>query len=159
MIWREFETAAPELAALGRRRFEATNVALLGTLRRDGSPRISPVGPHLVLGHLLFGVMRSQKEADLARDSRCVLHSSVSQVNGSEGEFKLFGRALPVTDPALLGGDYEAWWKEYPPDRSSVFSLDIEAAVFIAWDAANGRYEATRWSASEGLLQRAESYP
>src|SRR6184192_3641808 len=72
MIWREFEDAVPELARLGRRRFEATRVALLGTLRKDGSPRISPIEPYLVLDHLLLGMLsRSHKALDLMVDPSC----------------------------------------------------------------------------------------
>jgi len=55
--WQEFETAAPEIAKLGGRRIEVMRVAFLGTLRRDGSPRISPVEPYLSQGQLLFGAM------------------------------------------------------------------------------------------------------
>ncbi len=51
--------------------------------------------------------MRSQKTHDLLRDARCVLHSSVSDINGSEGEFKLYGRAVQVDD-RVREGDYEA---------------------------------------------------
>jgi hypothetical protein len=84
MIWAEFEGAAPEIARLGRERFVRAGVALLGTLRRDGSPRISPVEPHFVSGHLLFAAMSwSVKARDLARDPRCVLHSAVSDPDAS----------------------------------------------------------------------------
>jgi predicted pyridoxine 5'-phosphate oxidase superfamily flavin-nucleotide-binding protein len=66
MIWRDLEAAAPEIARLGRERFERARVALLGTLRKDGSPRISPVEPYLTQGHLLFGTMSwSLKTRDL----------------------------------------------------------------------------------------------
>jgi len=43
--YRDVEQGAPELARLGRARLDATRLAMLGTLRRDGSPRISPVEP------------------------------------------------------------------------------------------------------------------
>lgn len=159
MKWSDFEAAAPELAALGRERFERTGVALLGTLRRDGSPRINPVEPHLVLGHLLFGVMRSRKGADLERDPRCTLHSSVSDPNGSEGEFKLLGRAVLLTDPQVRDGEYEAWWKEFPADRAHVYSLDVESAAFISWNAESNTYEVLQWSTGAGLKRRSASYP
>jgi hypothetical protein len=57
MIWRDLEAAAPELARLGAERLDAPGFALLGTLRRSGAPRISPVEPFLAAGHLLFGLM------------------------------------------------------------------------------------------------------
>jgi hypothetical protein len=43
MIWEEFKCDAQELAALGEERFERTGLVLLGTLRKDGWPRINPV--------------------------------------------------------------------------------------------------------------------
>jgi hypothetical protein len=42
VTWGALEAAAPEIARLGRERLHAAGVALLGTLRRDGSPRITP---------------------------------------------------------------------------------------------------------------------
>ena len=73
---------------------DATRVALLGTLRRDGSPRISPIEPYLAGGQLLIGAMAwSQKVADLRRDPRYVLHSAVTGPDSGEGELKLYGQA------------------------------------------------------------------
>lgn len=159
MNWAEFESAAPEMAQLGRARFAATGVALLGTLRRDGSPRISPVEPVFAMGHLLLGVMNSAKGGDLEHDPRCVLHSSVSDPNGSEGEFKLNGRAVLVEDPALRNGDYEAWWKSFPAESSSVYSLDIESAALVSWNFESMSYSVTRWSPSKGVTQTTANYP
>jgi hypothetical protein len=159
MIWHEFENVAPELAELGRRRFEATHVALLGTIRKDGSPRISPVEPYLVLDYLLLGMLAgSHKALDLSRDPRCTLHSSVSDVNGSEGEFKLGGRAVLVTDPALLHGDYEAWWTAKDASPSRVFSVDIASAAHIAWDIKKGEMTVKRWSPESGIESTVQGY-
>ena len=79
MNWYELERAAPLIAQLGRQRLDQAHVALLGTLRRDGSPRISPVEPYLTQGQLVFGAMSwSLKTRDLSQDPRCVLHSAIS---------------------------------------------------------------------------------
>jgi hypothetical protein len=52
---------------------EACRVALLGTLRPDGSPRVSPVEPYFAGGELVLGVMAwSGKARDLRRDPRGV---------------------------------------------------------------------------------------
>ena len=45
--WRIFETEAAPLAQLVRARIEAHGLALLATLRRDGSPRISGIEPFI----------------------------------------------------------------------------------------------------------------
>jgi hypothetical protein len=62
MNWGEFSRAAPELAALGEERFERTGLSLVGTITRDGHPRISPVEPYIVDGELLLGMMRALEE-------------------------------------------------------------------------------------------------
>jgi len=57
MRWGEFEAAAPELASFLRERLTATGILLLGTLRADGWPRISPCEAYLVDGEMLLGMM------------------------------------------------------------------------------------------------------
>ena len=97
--WQQFASLAPELAALGEAQFARTGLALVGTLRRDGWPRISPVEPFIVDGQLYLGMMwRSVKALDLLRDSRCVVHSTVSDREGTEGEFMVYGRVVEVTN-------------------------------------------------------------
>lgn len=99
MSWRDLEASAPEIARLGKERLDQERVALLATLRNDGSPRSSPVEPYLSQGHLLFGAMPwSLKTRDLLRDSRCVLHSTVTGPDNGEGELKLYGRASEADD-------------------------------------------------------------
>lgn len=45
MRWSEIERSQPRLAELGRRRLLGPGVVLVGTIRRDGTRRISPVEP------------------------------------------------------------------------------------------------------------------
>jgi hypothetical protein len=159
MIWQQFEEAAPELAELGRRRFAATHVALLGTLRKGGWPRISPIEPYLVLDRLLLGMLAgSLKALDLSRDPRCTVHSSVSDVNGSEGEFKLDGRAVPVTEPAVLHGDYGTWWTAKDASPSRVFSVDLVSAAHISWNIKKGEMTIMRWSLESGVESTVQRY-
>ena len=95
----EFAESEPALATLGEAQFARTGLALVGTLRRDGWPRISPVEPFIAGGQLFLGMMwRSVKALDLLRDPRCIVHSTVSDKNGTEGEFKVYGQAVDVTD-------------------------------------------------------------
>ena len=80
MTWAEFKAVAPELAAMGEAKFEETGLVLVGTLRKNGWPRISPVEPLIVEGRLYLGMMwRSRKALDLLRDPRCSIHSTVSK--------------------------------------------------------------------------------
>lgn len=100
MKWVEFKRAAPELVRVAERLFKKSGVILLGTARRDGSPRISPVEPLIVDGELYLGMMwRSLKALDLLRDPRCTVHSAVRDRFAREGEFKLHGRATDIRDP------------------------------------------------------------
>ncbi|MGH9122523.1 MAG: pyridoxamine 5'-phosphate oxidase family protein [Acidimicrobiales bacterium] len=133
--WKVLEAEASELAAKGRARLESTGLSLVGTLRRDGSPRITPVEPLLVDGELYLGMMwQSQKAKDLLRDPRCVVHSTVLDKSGSEGDFKAYGNALPV-DEATERDAYCAamraltgWAPE--GERWHLFRLDIQQ---VAW--------------------------
>ena len=160
MNWRKFEAAAPELAALGRERFEATGVALLGTLRADGAPRINPVEPYIAAGHLLLGLLPwSKKARDLLRDPRCTVHSSVSDVEGTEGEFKLYGRAHEVSDDGVRAAPEQAWWRSRPVEDARVFALEIDAAAFVSWNATAAEMTVRRWSPERGLTTESRKYP
>jgi hypothetical protein len=152
MRWAEFERAAPELASLGRARFERDQLALVGTLRSDGSPRISPVAPYFALGHLLLGMeWPTNKARDLLRDPRCTVHNVVADPDGADGEFKLYGRALLVEDEAIVKGPSEAWWHDRRPESYRVFSMDIGSAAFIGWDIEADQMHLMRWSPADGL--------
>src|SRR3954452_4426898 len=97
--WEEFARAEPELARFGEQRFAKTGLCLLGTLRANGFPRISPVEPLIRDGLLYLGMMwRSRKAVDLLRDPRCVVHNTVADKSGTEGDFKLYGLARDVHD-------------------------------------------------------------
>jgi pyridoxamine 5'-phosphate oxidase-like protein len=152
MRWDEFAEAAPELARLGAERLDRSELALVGTLRRDGSPRISPVEPYIVTGELLLGMMpESRKALDLLRDPRMVVHSTVSDREGTEGDFKLYGRAVDVRDPALREAYADATearidWR--PTGPYHLFSVDVESAGFVVFQPeAYGM----RWTQDTGL--------
>ena len=135
VTWGEFAEADPELAALGEAQFARTGLALVGTLRRDGWPRISPVEPFIASGHLYLGMMwRSVKALDLLRDPRCVVHSTVSDREGTEGEFKVYGRAAEVTDPEerrrFADTVFDAIGHRPEEPEFHCFAIDIESVVF-----------------------------
>ncbi|MGH3046042.1 MAG: pyridoxamine 5'-phosphate oxidase family protein [Gaiellaceae bacterium] len=154
------ETGSPEIARLAKERFEGAGIALLGSVRRDGSPRISPVEPYFAEGHLLFGAMSwAGKTRDLIRDPRCVLHSAVSDPDGSEGELKLYGRAGEIEDAELREAPGKAWWVGRPREGARVFSLEIERAVFVSWDAEGGLMKTRRWSPEAGESEGERRYP
>jgi hypothetical protein len=150
--WWQLEAQAPELARIARSRFAASGVAMLGTLRPDGSPRIDPIEPFFVEGDLLLGVMaRSAKARALRRDPRGVLHSTVSGPNAGETEAKLYGRVEP-------SGVVAGWWRDRPGD-ADVYRLLIEEAVTIEWDLAASCMLVRRWTAARGETLSGRTYP
>ncbi len=135
VTWAEFEAGAGPLAAIARERFEDAGLVLVGTLRRDGGPRISPVEPLLHDGRLYLGMMwRSMKALDLRRDPRCVLHSVVTGTEGTEGDVKVYGRAVETTDPderdrygaALFA---RIGWR--PPGDFHLFLVEVEEVGYV----------------------------
>ena len=140
----QFAEAAPDLAALGEAQFAQTGLALVGTLRRDGWPRISPVEPFIVDGQFYLGMMwRSVKALDLLRDPRCVVHSTVSDRHGGEGEFKVYGRAIEVDglEERRRFADAVHAAIGYRPEEPEFhcFSIDIDSVVFSKLEGAEFR--------------------
>jgi hypothetical protein len=153
MNWGEFAAAAPELAGLGQGLLERAGLCFLATLRADGWPRISPCEPFIVDGEMMLGMMwRSKKALDLHRDPRFTLHSAHAERAGTEGDFKLYGRAVEVTDPQqreryALTLENKIEWR--PADPYHLFCMDIEHAAYIRFGEDR---EALRWSPAEGLV-------
>jgi hypothetical protein len=159
MNWRAFAEASPDLAELGRDRFQRQELCMLGTLRQTGWPRISPCELDFVGDDLLLGMMwQSPKARDLLRDDRCVVHSATSNRMGTEGDFKLYGRARDQQDDAVRDAYRAAIlaridWE--PSGPFHLFAIDVESAGFtvfgahgyaMAWDPSRGT---RRWSQRE----------
>jgi hypothetical protein len=156
MNWGEFVDVCPEIAEPARGRFEADELVLLGTLRADGSPRISPNEVDFAKDRLLLGMMwRSRKVADLRRDPRIVVHSLPSDRLNPGGDLKLYGRAVDESDPKVREAYRRAirsridWAPEEP--EYHLFSLDVESASSVVF-GEDGR--ALMWNPERGLRQR-----
>jgi len=157
--WRDVELGAPELARLGTARLDSARVALLGTLRRDGSPRISPIEPCIAEGQLLIGAMTwSAKAGDLRRDPRYALHSAVTGPDSGQGELKLSGPAMEA-DQDLRTAAVGAWWLAWAPGKAVVFTLHIRQALFVDWDINRGLMTVHRWSPASGYAVASRPYP
>lgn len=154
MRWREFADHAPGLAALGADLIRGKGVCLLGTLRKDGSPRISPCEVFIVDGQLLMGMMwQSKKALDLLRDPRLVLHSAIADRMGTDGDFKLYGRAVDVQDSSVRERYCDTLQEEIdwrPTEPFHLFAFDIASAGFIKF--GKGR-RALRWDRDQGLQE------
>ncbi len=128
--WAEFAAAAPELAVPVQERFDKHGLALLATIRKDGSPRICAIEPLFSMGELWLGSMPgSRKEADLRRDPRFALHNATVDKNVADGDAKIAGRALLVDDDATRGRFLEAFQAQNgyapPPDAFPLFRADV----------------------------------
>lgn len=137
LTWVELEKAAPEVAAHGRELIERFQFVLVGTLTKDGSPRITPVEAYIVDGHLLANMIPgSLKARDLLRDPRVYVHAPVTAKEGSP-EFKLAGRADVLVDATLQRKLSDLFWEMIewrpPPDAHSFEFLAVRAA-WVTYD-------------------------
>ncbi len=158
MNWQEFVDAAPEIGAWAGERIGKPGLAMLATVRRDGSPRVSPCEVKVFEGELTLGMMwRSTKALDLVRDQRCVVHSIVTDKAGTEGEVKLRGRVADVTDPGFRARYARALLEEtgwQPQEPYHLFALNIQDATYVKYEPANGDQSLVRWQAGEPERKR-----
>ena len=93
---------APVSPLIARRHAAARNLCLLGTLRSDGFPRISPIEPRVFDGRLvLVGMPGTTKFRDLERDPRFTLHTATVDPEVKDGDAKLWGVVVDDPDAAL----------------------------------------------------------
>jgi hypothetical protein len=160
MRWDEMEERQPRLAEVGRQRLLGPGVVLVGTVRRDGSPRISPVEPWIMAGDIWLSMMwHSTKAMDLDRDPRILVHSVITGRDGGEGEFKVRGQASEVRDESVQVqySDEVAlalgWRPE--PGKFHLFSVDIADVTFMRYGDATGDQYVTRWPPGREFIRRA----
>ncbi|HEU5268812.1 MAG TPA: pyridoxamine 5'-phosphate oxidase family protein [Jatrophihabitans sp.] len=162
MRWSDLLQSQPELAELGRRKLLDPGVALVATIRRDGSPRLSAVEPFVLAGELLLSMLLgSTKAADLLRDPRLLVHSVITSRDGGDGEFKLRGTARAQTDPDIQRRYSEAvaeslGWRPVP-GRFHLFAVEVEDVTFISYDDATGDQFVARWPAGDEYVRRGTS--
>lgn len=146
--WGEFERSEPAFAGRVRGLLEAGRHRTIGTLRADGSPRISGIECEIVGDELRFGSMTgSRKGADLRRDPRFALHGpTFHPEEGHErawpGEAKVAGRALP----AGTVGDEDGG-----EPQGDLFVADITEVVVTGLNEDATRLVVEYWSPERGL--------
>jgi len=143
--WREVVAEAPELAKKVETRFTAHKHAVLGTLRRDGGPRLSGTETMFKDGELWLGSMDpARKVDDLRRDARLALHSATADAELVGGDAKVTGRAEEITDHAIaaavVGGD---------PEGSVLFRVDVKAVALV--EVSSDRLWITSWHEGRGV--------
>jgi len=134
--WRAFSDAAPDLAAAVSARFEANLHHILGTLRIDGSIRLSGTEVAIDSDHVRIGMMpESHKLDDVRRDQRVELHSAPLEPDLAEGDAKLTG---VLVDVGATDGQ-----------PGTAFVLDVTRASLVK--VVGDELEFTTWSPDTGL--------
>jgi hypothetical protein len=145
LTWEQFEKAAPEMARFGAQRM-SERVMYIGTVRKDGYPRLHPFTPFVSSGHLFaFMYKTSPKGHDIRRDGRYVIHSLVKDMNGTDGEFMITGRANFVESAAMRA----AALKGCPYDASGeydCFEFFVEECMTNHY--VGGKPQVERWKES-----------
>jgi hypothetical protein len=160
--WADFELQQPRFAALGRDKLSGPGVVLVGTVRKDGSPRISPVEPLFWNGDLWLSMgLGTMKARDLHRDPRVLVHSIVTNRDGGDGEFKVRGRAVTEEDPTLNARIADAIAEQlgWRPEvgKFHLFRVEVDDVTFIHWDGRNNDQYMTRWPAGREQVRRGTS--
>jgi len=157
--WQTLRRLAPDLVTVGEARLRLFRLAMLGTIRADGSPRISPVEPYLGSGELLIGVMSgSAKAGDLVRDPRCTLHSIVDDPDAGDPELTLRGRFIEV-EASVRTADPDAWWLSFEETDPLVGTIELEGASLLRFDLERGELSVTHWTPAGGVTERRKPYP
>jgi hypothetical protein len=158
MQWDEFARQCPDLASMAADRFARDQLVMLGTIRRDGSPRISPCELDITAGHLFLGMKwHSPKALDLLRDPRLVVHSVTCNREGTDGDIKLYGRAVAIDDSDLRTA-YRAAIKariDWEPEEGTyhLFTLDVQAGGYVRFEGTDEGTdkEVWTWNPTRGL--------
>lgn len=149
MSWADFETAAPDLAAEGRRLLSRPEVGgvLLATVRDDLPPRIHPIDVSIVDGRLFAFILPGPKRTDLERDGRYAMHTHLDPA--APNEFAVRGHAHLVTDPAVRAR-VAADWSFEPDDTYGLIEFDVESALLGVRGADEWPPSYTSWRAASG---------
>ncbi|MCP5026397.1 MAG: pyridoxamine 5-phosphate oxidase [Actinomycetia bacterium] len=156
--WGEFADQEPELAALARWFLDANKHKILGTLRADGSPRLSGTETQFCLGALYLGTMAGAVRIhDLRRDPRCALHTSSADPGpdnaGWDGDAKIAGRATEVTDPeevAAWAAELEQSIEDIEAGGFHLFKIDVDEVVVTGLNDARTGLIVDLWTPTNG---------
>lgn len=126
--WADFRAAEPAFAATVRQRFEQYRHHVLATVRKDGSPRVTGLEVEFRLDEPLLGMMpNSRKALDLRRDPRFAVQANPGpDAEMADGDVRISGRAVEVTDPAVLA---RFVGEVTPPEPFHLFRVELTEVV------------------------------
>jgi Pyridoxamine 5'-phosphate oxidase len=159
--WAEFAASAPEVARPVVELLERWRFVYVGTIRRDGTPRISPVEAHIVRDELMLVMIAGTLKArDLLRDPRVVLNAPIVDPADPGSEFKLRGHAVAVDEPNQRAATADAiestsGWR--PPASWHYFAVRVDDVAHMAWEA--GALDMLHWRLDRGTRRVRRSAP
>ncbi|MFD3655885.1 pyridoxamine 5'-phosphate oxidase family protein [Streptomyces sp. 24-1644] len=126
--WADFRTAEPAFAETVQKRFQLYKHHVLATIRKDGSPRVTGLEVDFRFDELLLGMMpNSRKALDLRRDPRFAVQANPGAgAEMADGDVRISGRAVEVTDPQVLARFIE---DAKPPEPFHLFRTDLTEVV------------------------------
>jgi Pyridoxamine 5'-phosphate oxidase len=156
----DVENAEPDLADRARAVLSSTTNAVLGTIQRDGAPRLSGADPYFHDGQLrIWSMPGARKGQDLRRDPRIAVHSIPwdsrrlrdGAADAGAADAKVSGTAVLTTDAGEHAA-FRSWLKAErgaePPEDWDLFTIDIDAVTVISADS--GQLVVDRWSPTDG---------
>lgn len=153
--WCEVEREAPELSEVVQRVFDAHKHKTMATLRADGAPRISGTEVQFHDGDVWLGSMGGARKAqDLLRDPRVALHSATVDPEMLEGDAKIGGRAVEVTDRGAIGRFLGEEHDDLPDvDGSHFFRVDVTECSLVRIGDPADHLVVESWRAGRGPLR------
>lgn len=134
--WQMLQQQAPDLARAIESRLTANLHHILGTIRADGTPRLSGTEVEITPTQLRIGMMPdSRKLGDAERDPRFELHTAPLDPKLVDGDAKIRGRLRHDGDVLDQPG--------------TAFVLDIEHVSLVRVD--QDALELTIWDQTDGL--------
>jgi hypothetical protein len=142
--WSEITAIAPDLAGRIQARFESHPHHVLGTIRADGSPRLSGINVFFNEGRMWCGSMVSARKAnDIRRDRRVALYSAPLREDMDGGDASVSGIAHPLDAAAV-----QRWRPESPSD-GEFFEIDVVRMHLV--EVVGDELALTMWDNAHGL--------
>ena len=121
--WSEIDSVAATLTGVVELRFAANRHHVLGTIRPDGSPRLSGTEVYFHRGDVWIGCMpTSGKVSDLRRDPRCALHTAPIDLEMVEGDAVIDAVAVETDDADVWAAITEG---SEEPVNGVLFRMDV----------------------------------
>jgi hypothetical protein len=157
MRWSEISARQPALGAVADRLLIEPGVLLAGTIRRDGTARISGVEPLVLDGDLWLSMMSgSAKSRDLGRDPRVVLNSVITSPS-PPAEIKVRCTAHVVTGQdqqeryAAAVRDQIGW--QPAAGQFTLFAVEVADVTYIGSEPGTGAQHVARWPPGEEYIR------